>query len=173
MFNQKRSNDLLRLCLLALAFIIFTVSSATAQNAKVTERVTDQNGDPVVGAAVMIKGTKKGAGTDINGRYSIAVSVKATLEFSSLAWAKPYLTSGKIRASYGAIGDQSVSSGLYLATMGTSAGYTLNSTGTKYVYVNTPGVVRAGITCNQVLTLTTLWLVRGLITVAHQIHVMT
>ena len=85
MFNQKRSNDLLRLCLLALAFIIFTVSSATAQNAKVTERVTDQNGDPVVGAAVMIKGTKKGAGTDINGRYSIAVPVKATLEFSSLA----------------------------------------------------------------------------------------
>lgn len=69
-----------------------------------------------------------------------------------MTWAKPYLTSGKIRASYGAIGDQSVSSGLYLATMGTSAGYTLNSTGTKYVYVNTPGVVRAGITWQSIKT---------------------
>jgi len=39
MFNQKRSDDLLRLCLLALAFIICTVSSATAQNLKVSGRL--------------------------------------------------------------------------------------------------------------------------------------
>ncbi|MBS1946212.1 MAG: mucoidy inhibitor MuiA family protein [Bacteroidetes bacterium] len=34
-------------------------------------RVTDQNGEPVTGATVMVKGTKNGAATDVNGFFRI------------------------------------------------------------------------------------------------------
>jgi len=50
------------------------------QNAKKTERsgkvtgvVTDGNGEPLIGAGVMLKGTKIGTTTDIDGRFSINV----------------------------------------------------------------------------------------------------
>jgi hypothetical protein len=35
--------------------------------------VIDDNGEPLIGASVMIKGTSIGAATDINGRYSLAI----------------------------------------------------------------------------------------------------
>ena len=66
--------------------MLFFVGSVYAQNAKISGRVTDQNGEPVIGAAVMVKGTKKGASTDLNGRYFIMAPSKATLEFSSLGY---------------------------------------------------------------------------------------
>ena len=50
------------------------------QNAKKTERsgkvtgvVTDGNGEPLIGAGVMLKGTRTGTTTDIDGRFSIDV----------------------------------------------------------------------------------------------------
>lgn len=68
-------------------------------------------------------------------------------------WAKPYLTSGKIRASYGAIGDQSVDSGMYIASITpNNSAYTLNSGGTKYAYANTPAVVSPALTWQSIKT---------------------
>ena len=43
------------------------------QSRKVTGQVTDQNGEPLVGATVVVKGTKNLTITDANGRYSIQV----------------------------------------------------------------------------------------------------
>lgn len=85
MFNQKRSNGFLRWCIMTLTMLFF-VGGVYAQNTKISGRVTDQNGEPVIGAAVMVKGTKKGASTDLNGRYFLMAPPKATLEFSSLGY---------------------------------------------------------------------------------------
>lgn len=40
---------------------------------KVTGTVTDDNGEPLPGVSIIIKGTSKGTTTDANGNYSITV----------------------------------------------------------------------------------------------------
>jgi TonB-linked SusC/RagA family outer membrane protein len=48
--------------------------------------VTDENGEPVVGASVAIKGTTKGTVTDIDGHFQIAVSPGETLVVSYIGY---------------------------------------------------------------------------------------
>ncbi len=53
------------------------------QQGSVRGKVTDQKGEPVIGATVLIKGTSIGASTDMSGNYSIArVPANSTLVFS-------------------------------------------------------------------------------------------
>lgn len=60
---------------IALLFSVF----AFAQNLTVSGTVVDTKGEPVTGAAIMVKGTSKGAISDIDGKYSLTVSADATL----------------------------------------------------------------------------------------------
>ena len=54
--------------------------TAIAQsNSKVTGTVTDLNGEPLIGATVMVKGTKMGTATDVNGKFSIKAAQGSTL----------------------------------------------------------------------------------------------
>ncbi|MDO4511106.1 MAG: SusC/RagA family TonB-linked outer membrane protein [Bacteroidales bacterium] len=54
--------------------------TAMAQsNGKVTGTVTDQNGEPLIGATVMVKGTKLGTATDVDGKFSIKAAPGSTL----------------------------------------------------------------------------------------------
>ena len=46
----------------------------------ITGVVKDQNGDPVIGANVIEKGTTNGVITDIDGKFSLTVSNKATIQ---------------------------------------------------------------------------------------------
>ena len=55
--------------------------SMYAQSIKISGTVTDEMG-PVMGASVMVKGTKTGTVTDINGRYTINADKNAVLVFS-------------------------------------------------------------------------------------------
>ena len=48
-----------------------TAAPATGKKHKVTGRIVDENGDPMVGVTVRVKGTKEMAATDIDGNYSI------------------------------------------------------------------------------------------------------
>ncbi|MCE5345421.1 MAG: TonB-dependent receptor [Bacteroidales bacterium] len=53
------------------------------QQVVITGTVTDQQGAPIIGATVVVKGTTLGNATDVNGNYSIAnVPVNATLVFT-------------------------------------------------------------------------------------------
>jgi iron complex outermembrane receptor protein len=62
---------------------VFAVAPAYAQPLNVSGRITDEAGQPVVGATVMVKGTTIGAMTGINGDYDLAgVDANATLVFS-------------------------------------------------------------------------------------------
>ncbi|MBR1803522.1 MAG: SusC/RagA family TonB-linked outer membrane protein [Muribaculaceae bacterium] len=56
--------------------------TAVAQNNKVTGVVRDANGEPLIGATVMVKGTNRGTATDTDGRYSIAAAPGSTLVIS-------------------------------------------------------------------------------------------
>lgn len=57
-------------------------------NNTVTGNVTDASGEPLIGVSVLIKGTSKGAITDIDGNYKLAVgSNDATLVFSYIGYA--------------------------------------------------------------------------------------
>ena len=51
---------------------------------KVTGRVVDASGEPLIGATVMVEGTKDGAVTDIDGNFTINVSSAAKLVISML-----------------------------------------------------------------------------------------
>jgi len=84
-------------------FMLFTLTSLTAENnypasikafdpeaaaaelnqATVAGTVTDQNGTPITGVAVVVKGTTIGANTDASGRFTLTrVPQNAILEFS-------------------------------------------------------------------------------------------
>lgn len=52
----------------------------------VTGKVLNENGDPMEGVSVLIKGEKAGTSTDRNGVYSIQASDKATLIFSNIGY---------------------------------------------------------------------------------------
>ena len=67
--------------------MLFLSIAAFAQQHSVKGTVTDQNGLPVIGMAVLEQGTGNGVITDENGEYSIAVSSpSASLEFNSLGY---------------------------------------------------------------------------------------
>ena len=53
--------------------------TAVAQNNKVSGVVKDANGEPLIGATVMVKGTSRGTATDVDGRYSINAPAGSTL----------------------------------------------------------------------------------------------
>ena len=67
--------------------MLFVCASLFAQNITVKGTVKDTNGDPIVGAGVLIKGTQTGVTTDIDGNYSINVPANATLRFTALSYA--------------------------------------------------------------------------------------
>ncbi len=71
----------------------------TAISTDVKGRVTDQGGEPVVGAVVMVKGRAGASGTmtDVDGSYSIAAQKGAELEFSCLGFETQTITVGNDR----------------------------------------------------------------------------
>ena len=68
-------------CLLLVQMTVF------AQSRKISGTVTDNNGEPVIGASIMIQ-NKTGVGTitDIDGKYSIDVTDADVLEASCLGF---------------------------------------------------------------------------------------
>ncbi|MDE5749708.1 MAG: SusC/RagA family TonB-linked outer membrane protein, partial [Duncaniella sp.] len=60
---------------------------AYAQNITVSGVVEDNNGDPMIGATVMVAGTQNGVSTDIDGNFTLKnVSLKATLQVSYIGY---------------------------------------------------------------------------------------
>ena len=68
MFIHKSTSRFLRCALMAIVTLTFSVSAAFAQNIDVKGTVTDSKGEPVIGANVLIKGTKSGVAADIDGK---------------------------------------------------------------------------------------------------------
>lgn len=70
--------------------IILSMEKLQVQQSKeektVTGVVKDQNGDPIIGANVIEKGTTNGVITDIDGKFSLIVSDKAVIQVSYIGY---------------------------------------------------------------------------------------
>lgn len=64
------------------------MSQAVQQNGnhKVTGRVVDSTGEPLIGATIMVEGTKDGTVTDIDGNFTINTTSKAKLVISYVGY---------------------------------------------------------------------------------------
>jgi TonB-linked SusC/RagA family outer membrane protein len=74
-----------RLALLWLLCALLPLSLG-AQNLNVSGTVLNSNGEPVVGASVVVKGSTVGVATDANGGYTVSAPANATLVFSLLGF---------------------------------------------------------------------------------------
>jgi TonB-dependent starch-binding outer membrane protein SusC len=68
----KFNSPLGRLFVMLILFL--TTFAASAQSRQVTGIITGEDNDPLVGASVVIKGTSTGVVTDVDGKFSIAVT---------------------------------------------------------------------------------------------------
>lgn len=57
--------------LLTMASAIAITASAFAQSRTITGKIVDANGEPVIGASAIVKGTSNGSITDLDGKFSI------------------------------------------------------------------------------------------------------
>ncbi|MBN1990324.1 MAG: TonB-dependent receptor [Bacteroidales bacterium] len=73
-----------RLCVFLAGLVLVGISFAQAQTVRITGTVTSsEDGAPVPGVSVIVKGTTLGSSTDIDGKYTLNVSVGTeTLVFS-------------------------------------------------------------------------------------------
>src|SRR5450759_1262273 len=72
---------------LLLILFLFASTSVFAQRIAITGTVTDENGGPLPGATVQVKGTVQGTTTDVDGKYSVDVSSpNVTLVFSFVGY---------------------------------------------------------------------------------------
>ena len=56
-----------------LLFLALGSGMVSAQTSKVIGKVTDENGEPVIGASIIVKGTTVGTVTDFDGNFILDV----------------------------------------------------------------------------------------------------
>ncbi len=72
---------------LMASMVVFAAATTFAQESiNVKGKVLDGNGEPVIGAAVVVQGTSTGTVTDIDGNYSLTAPSDATLEVSFIGY---------------------------------------------------------------------------------------
>ncbi len=76
------SRKLMNLRAMLTMLLLALVWSVSAQTVTITGTVTDETGEPIIGASVLEKGTKIGASTDIDGNFSLNISGKHPLVVS-------------------------------------------------------------------------------------------
>ena len=76
--------------LTGLLFLLVNICCLTvfAQDKAISGVVTDETGEPVIGANVTVKGTTIGAMTDIDGKFSLNVPASGTLVISYIGYKK-------------------------------------------------------------------------------------
>ena len=76
---------LFKLCFLSIIMMTGLCSGAYAQKT-VTGTITDERGEEIIGASVMVKGTTNGTISDASGKFSISVPEKGTLVISYIGY---------------------------------------------------------------------------------------
>ncbi len=72
--------------LFTFVMALMVTMTAFAQKRTFTGTVVDSNGEPLIGASVVQKGTTNGGITDIDGNYSVQVDAGSTLVFSYVGY---------------------------------------------------------------------------------------
>jgi TonB-linked SusC/RagA family outer membrane protein len=74
-----------RITSLIVCLMLFSFFAVHAQDIQIKGTVTSiENGEPLPGVSVVVKGTRIGMATDVNGEYSMTVPSDATLVFSAV-----------------------------------------------------------------------------------------
>lgn len=73
-------------CLLLLVMMLGVCVPALAQQMKITGKVTDTGGEPLIGVSVRVDKSGNGTVTDLDGKYSIEAPVKSVLMFSYIGY---------------------------------------------------------------------------------------
>jgi TonB-linked SusC/RagA family outer membrane protein len=86
-----------RITCLLVCLLLFGFMATFAQNVQIRGTVTSsEDGSPLPGAYVTVKGTNTGTATDIDGRFQLSVPADATLVFSSIGYsAKEVVVGGQ------------------------------------------------------------------------------
>lgn len=85
-----------KLFLLLVGLILFT-GQLLAQNRSITGRVTDANGLPIPNASVLVKGTRIGTTTKVDGTFSLSIpSTARSLVFSGVGLAEQEVAIGSL-----------------------------------------------------------------------------
>ncbi|EKD32151.1 MAG: hypothetical protein ACD_77C00169G0006, partial [uncultured bacterium] len=87
MHVSKKGSHVARKVLAVFALLLIT-GSMWAQNIKVTGVVTDDKGEPIIGASVLIQGTRTGEAADLDGKFSMNIPGTAVLEISAIGYEK-------------------------------------------------------------------------------------
>lgn len=74
---------------------LFLMTGVALAQSTVSGTVIDENGDPIVGAAVRVDGTKTGAVTDIDGHFSISAPANSKLTVSYLGMKEQTVKAGQ------------------------------------------------------------------------------
>jgi hypothetical protein len=76
-------NFMKRKLMLLLVCLTVGVGLATAQNRRVTGHVTsEEDGQPVIGASILVKGTTMGTITDVDGNFTLSNVPQTAKSFS-------------------------------------------------------------------------------------------
>ena len=79
---KKKTARCMRIAFAVFGLMLFS-GALMAQNVRVTGKVIDTNGEPLVGVYVLVDGTRTGTSTDVDGAYILNAPANATLVFSS------------------------------------------------------------------------------------------
>ena len=77
---------MVRKIVLSLAAVLSVVGMALAQNKQVSGTVTDTEGAPILGAAVVVEGTTIGTSTDAQGQYTLNAPADGVLTVSFIGY---------------------------------------------------------------------------------------
>ena len=73
--------------LICIVFLLLFTTMTFAQNFTITGTISDDIGEPLIGASIMVKGTTNGTVTNIDGRFSLSqVSAGSVLQFAYLGF---------------------------------------------------------------------------------------
>ena len=84
--EKKKFMRVQKFLILFLILLLSFPLSALAQQQMIKGQVVDDKGETIIGATVMVKGSKDGTLTDIDGNFSIKCVKGSTLKFSYIGY---------------------------------------------------------------------------------------
>src|SRR5574344_1811232 len=82
--HVSKNGNLIDIKVMSVFALMPFAGSIWAQNIKVTGKVTDSKGEPLVGVGIVIKGTRTGVSSALDGTYEINAQPRSVLVFTSL-----------------------------------------------------------------------------------------